>query len=53
MIYDKGIFQPKCFENTFSDIDSDIVSGKTLFLSTYGGSNRRRRSERIAAPIIT
>uniref|UniRef100_A0AAF5PHW2 LisH domain-containing protein n=1 Tax=Wuchereria bancrofti TaxID=6293 RepID=A0AAF5PHW2_WUCBA len=44
---------PKCFGNTFSDVDSDIVSGKTLVLSTFGGNNRRRRSERLTAPIIT
>ncbi|EFO23215.2 hypothetical protein LOAG_05271 [Loa loa] len=44
---------PKRFENTFSDIDNDIISGKTLILSTFGGSNRRRRSERLTAPVIT
>uniref|UniRef100_A0A915PMW3 LisH domain-containing protein n=1 Tax=Setaria digitata TaxID=48799 RepID=A0A915PMW3_9BILA len=40
---------PKRFENTFSDVDNDIVSGKTLILSTFGGGNRRRRSEWLTA----
>ncbi|CAG9538905.1 unnamed protein product, partial [Cercopithifilaria johnstoni] len=43
---------PKRFENTFSDINSDIVSGKTLILSTFGGSSRHRKSEQSTIPAI-
>ncbi|KAL3982548.1 hypothetical protein ACH3XW_47600 [Acanthocheilonema viteae] len=44
---------PKRFENTFSDVNSEIVSEKTLILSTFGGNGRRRKSEQSTISTIT